>query len=1326
MKKQLLGLTDGEPFEETAEQAEKTSIAVKDTTKETEKLKESLDKVSKTSFSKVTAGLKKVGTMAGTAVKATAKVTVAGIGAASAGVAAMVASSVGAYSNYEQLVGGVDTLFKNSSSTVQKYANDAYKTAGLTANKYMETVTSFSANLLQSLGGDTKKAAEYGNMAVVDMADNANKMGTDMSSIIETYQSLARGNYEMLDNLKLGYGGTKTEMQRLIKDAAKLDKSVDANSTSYANLVKAIHTVQENMGITGTTSKEASTTIRGSFASLRSTWGNLMTSLVVGGDSFDQCLTNLVDSAKTFGKNIMPAVRKGLKGVGRLITEIVPYIEAEIPGIVNELLPPLLAAATALISGLIKSLPSAISTLVKELPNIIGQIGNAIAEAFGTQFPALGSAGTAIIDNAKNIANIVPYIIGTIASFKIFKTVFSGINSITSMFGKSDKTFKKINDPLASIGKADTKGVLKGMVNIAVMIGGLTAITAAVMLVAPHMDKLSGLNSVVKMIGSIGALGTVGAVLAKFAAIVGKIPVMTVVKGLVNMGIMIGGMSAVYAVVGLVSSFSFDNKKIIELAGIFGILGIVGGAASVFAGIAGIIPIPVVLAGLANIALVIAGFTAIIAAFGALGQIQGFNEFIATGGETLANLFKQIGKIGGALIGGLGEGISTALPGIGENLSKFAQAVKPMFTAFSGADLGGIGEFFSAMGGFLLKMAGDGFLSIFTGGTDLGELGKELTTFSESSRGFFDNVSSFPQQGFANAKLMFEALGDISNVPNTGGIAQWFSGTNDFRALAEGLNDLSGEGVVKFFNTVSQMPQGGFENAKNLFGALSKISSLPNTGGFFQWFSGENDIAGIAEKLPPFGKAASEFYNSISGISDFGRIEALFTSLKSASGIESITNLVIKNINTIVKKVSELPRKMGDALKSSGESLSSSMAEIWKDAVDASVAPVNKLLDGANWILKEFGSDKRIAKWTPYAKGTDGHKGGNALVNDGRGAELVQMPNGNTFIPKGRTVFIPNAPRGMKVLSAEDTANVMGRKSPTFRYSDGNTDIWDYLDDAKGLIGKVKEKYVNYNGITGLALNIGKGLVSTINGEMIPWAKKLMDEFGALSLASYNPSKGVEQWRTTVIRALKMEGQYSAANVARTLYQMHTESGGNPRAINNWDSNAKKGTPSKGLMQVIDPTFAAYARPGFNKNIYDPLSNILASIRYAISRYGSLARAYRGHGYANGGIATKPSIFGEAGAEMAIPLSARKRKRGIGLWMQTGELLGLGRYTPENAPTTGGKVNQNITYSAPINITVNGDGNSRQTARSVKNAVREAMKEMMESFEYSNKPIREF
>ena len=573
---------------------------------------------------------------------------------------------------------------------------------------------------------------------------------------------------------------------------------------------------------------------------------------------------------------------------------------------------------------------------------------------------------------------------------------------------------------------------------------------------------------------------------------------------------------------------------------------------------------------------------------------------------------------------------------------------------------------------------------------------------------------------------MFEALGDIGNIPNTGGIAQWFSGTNDFAALSDGLKDLSGDGVVGFFKTAAALPQAGFENAKELFQAISKVSSIPNTGGVAQWFSGENDLSGLAENLPAFGKSMAEFYASISGISDFGRIESLFNSLKSASGISSITELVSQNIDEIVKKISDLPQKMAKALESSGKSLSTALVKIWKDAVTASATPVNKLLDGANWILNEFGSSKRVAKWTPYAKGTDGHEGGNALVNDGRGAELVQMPNGNAFIPKGKNVFIPNAPKGMKVLSAEDTADVMGRKSPTFKYAKGNIDIWDYLDDAKGLIGKVKEKYANYNGIIGLALNIGKGMVETVSGEMIPWVKKLYDEFGVLSLANYNPAKGVEQWRSTVIRALKMEGLYSEANVVRTLYQMQTESGGNPKAINNWDSNAKKGTPSKGLMQVIDPTFAAYAKAPFNKNIYDPLSNILASIRYAVSRYGSLANAYQGHGYANGGLVTKPGWIGEEHRpEMVIPLSNNKRKRALSLWERTGSILGA--YTPENSPASSrsGSSTGNI-YNFNMNITVEGGETNRQTARAVKNAAKEALAEFMDDFASGNKPVREY
>lgn len=1291
LKKQFEDLGNDDGLNKTRKQTEQVKKSVGDTTDEADKLKNSFKDISNTSFNKVTAGLKKVGSVAGTVAKTAVKTTAAGVGAAATGVATLVGLSVRAYSDTEQLIGGVETLFGAGGRSIEDYAkstgksttavkkkyeslmsaqkevlnnsNKAFKTAGLSANDYMETVTGFSASLIASLSGDTKKAASYADKAIVDMSDNANKMGTDMESIQNAYQGFAKQNYTMLDNLKLGYGGTQEEMKRLIKDASKIDKTVKANDMSFGNIILAIHAIQDSLDITGTTSDEASKTIQGSFASMQSAWGNLMTSLVVGGDSFDQCLGYLVESAKTFGDNVMPAIEKGLKGVGSLITGLAPYVEAELPGLVSTLLPPLLDAATSLITGLIKSTPVIIGVLKRELPGVVKQIGKAVVETFGTQIPSLSKFGEKFIKNANVIAKVIPYLLGGLVAFKAVKPLIMGLKSVAGLFSKSDEEVSNITNPLKNIAKANVKTVLKGMANIAIIVGGFTLITTAVMAVSPYIANLSDMRSLIKVASAITILGVVGTALAGLSGIVGNIPVLTVVKGLANMAIMIAGMSALYLVVGTISSSTdFGIKKMLEFTAMIGVLGTVGSVLAVFAGIVGTIPIPVVLLGLANIALVLTGVTGIITAFGALSKIPGFDDFMSSGGDTLANIFKQVGKMIGSLAGGVGEGVTNSLPAIGINLTAFVLSLKPALSMFKGVDVKSIGSFFTAIGGFVLELAGNSLISKFTGGIHLSELGTALTDFAYNSVGFFAIVSGLPANGFSNAKLLFQSLKDIGNVPNTGGV--------------------------------------------------------------FQWFAGEKDFDGLSNNLPTFGEAVAKLYSSISSISDFGRIESLFNSLKSASGIESITTLVNKNIDEIVQKVSELPRKMGDALRSSGESLSTALVEIWKKAVIASAVPVNKLLSGANWILQELGSSKRLTSWTPYAKGTDGHKGGNALVNDGRGAELVQMPNGNTFIPKGKNVFIPNAPVGMKVLSAENTAQVMGRKNPTFRYAKGNIDIWDYMDNAGGLVSAVTQKYVNYNGLKGTMLNIGKGLVSTVGGEMTNWVKKMFDEFGALSLANYNPAAGVEQWRSTVIKALKMEDQYSDANVKRTLYQMQTESGGNPKAINLWDSNAKKGTPSKGLMQVIDPTFNAYARPGFNKNIYDPLSNILASVRYAVSRYGSLAKAYQGHGYANGGIATKPSIFGEAGAEMAIPLTQNKRGRALGLWQKTGSILGA--YTPENSPTLGSTNNSDNTYVCNFNITVNGGDNSRQTARSTKKAVKEAFEEFMNDFGNRNKPIREW
>lgn len=362
---------------------------------------------------------------------------------------------------------------------------------------------------------------------------------------------------------------------------------------------------------------------------------------------------------------------------------------------------------------------------------------------------------------------------------------------------------------------------------------------------------------------------------------------------------------------------------------------------------------------------------------------------------------------------------------------------------------------------------------------------------------------------------------------------------------------------------------------------------------------------------------------------------------------------------------------------------------IWKDAVKAVAKPVNKLIGGANWVLEKLGSDKKFEEWQPYARGTKGHPGGNAIVNDGRGAELVQMPNGRTFIPRGRNVLLPNAPKGMKVLDAQRTARLMGR-SPTFNYEEGTGwDIWGFFDNAKGLVEKVIDKFISYKGISGYALDVGKALVKKATGAMTDWIKGLFKDSGGKDLGSYVASKGVEQWRSTVAQALKMEGLFSDANVKRTLYQMQTESGGNPRAINLWDSNAKRGIPSKGLMQVIDPTFKAYARKGYNTNIYDPLSNILASVRYAVSRYGSLEKAYRGVGYAGG----------------------------VGR-------IRLPAYSPASAaPVSGGSTNTN-NYSPSFTLNMSGTVD-RTTQRVIKQWVKEAMEEAFESIERTNRRLTE-
>ncbi len=348
----------------------------------------------------------------GTALKGTG----VAIGAAVAGVSALTKSSLDAYADFEQLTGGVETLFKTSADKVMQYADEAYKSAGLSANEYMETVTSFSASLLQGLGGDTDLAADVANQAIIDMSDNANKMGSDMASIQNAYQGFAKQNFTMLDNLKLGYGGTKEEMQRLLDDAEKLQKEkfgvdVEYDMNNFADVIQAIHTVQEEMDIAGTTSKEAATTIQGSLGMMKGAWQNLVTGLGDENADLDALIDNFIQSVITVGENIMPEVEKILTGIGEMVTTMLPEVINMIPDLINSVLPGIIESASNLVTTLCTAIVDNAPTLIDSALQLILTLTDALLQ----NLPMLIECGLqAIVQLALGIAQALPTLIPTI------------------------------------------------------------------------------------------------------------------------------------------------------------------------------------------------------------------------------------------------------------------------------------------------------------------------------------------------------------------------------------------------------------------------------------------------------------------------------------------------------------------------------------------------------------------------------------------------------------------------------------------------------------------------------------------------------------------------------------------------------------------------------------------------------------------------------------------------------------------------------------------------------------------------------------------------
>lgn len=459
--------------------------------------------------------------------------------AAAAGLGAITTQAIKAYADTEQLRGGVEKLFgKESAKTIEANAQAAFATVGVSANEYMETVTSFSASLLQSLGGDTEAAASSADMAMRDMADNANTFGTSMEDLQRTYQSLARGNYGMLDNLKLGYGGTQKEMERLLADAGKLTgKKYDISNLN--DVYEAIHAIQEEQNIAGTTAAEASKTISGSLNATKAAWTNLLAGLADPKADLGALIDNLLQSAGNVVSNILPVIERVVTSVGEmlpmmaekisaLLPELLPAVQSVFNGIAQalpqlmngivtalvQLIPVIIDAGIALFTGLVDALPEVIDTLVNSLPDII----TAIVDAIPKLIPALMQAGvvlfSALILNLPKIQieilKAIPQIlIGIVQGFakgwplmktagsKLLNNVFKGAKSVDK---KILTWFKGLNKRIASaIGNAASALVKKGADFIKGLLSGIKGAWSSI------TSWLGGIGSRIK--GAVGGLG---------------------------------------------------------------------------------------------------------------------------------------------------------------------------------------------------------------------------------------------------------------------------------------------------------------------------------------------------------------------------------------------------------------------------------------------------------------------------------------------------------------------------------------------------------------------------------------------------------------------------------------------------------------------------------------------------------------------------------------------------------------------------------------------------------------------------------------------------
>lgn len=349
----------------------------------------------------------KLSSKLGNGLATAAKIGTAAVSAAAAGITALATQSIKSYADYEQLVGGVDKLYGDASAKLQGYAAEAYKTAGMSANEYMDTATQFSASLINSLGGDVNAAADMTDIAMRAMSDNVNVFGTNMEDVSNAFKGFSKENYSMLDNLKLGYGGTKEEMKRLIDDANEYAKSIgqagDLSMDSFADVVTAIELVQEKNGIAGTTAKEAASTISGSLGMLKGAWSNLMSGIADDNADFGRLMDNLMESFGAVADNLLPRIATALEGVGKFVSRASETLLPQIVQTITDMLPSILAAATDLVNNLSSSLTVAAPQIAQAIMDMLPDI---VSAATGIVNSLISSLVTVIQANAPQLITV--------------------------------------------------------------------------------------------------------------------------------------------------------------------------------------------------------------------------------------------------------------------------------------------------------------------------------------------------------------------------------------------------------------------------------------------------------------------------------------------------------------------------------------------------------------------------------------------------------------------------------------------------------------------------------------------------------------------------------------------------------------------------------------------------------------------------------------------------------------------------------------------------------------------------------------------------------